>query len=55
MGSEHAEVRIEVVTATNDPPSGQILTGDREPIAFAGWLELIRVLSELLAEGRSAG
>jgi len=42
-------VRIEIVTEENDPPSGQVLAADRDPIAFAGWLDLIRVIAELLA------
>lgn len=42
-------MRIEIVTDENDPPSGQVLTDDGDPIAFAGWLDLLRVLAELLA------
>jgi hypothetical protein len=42
-------VRIEIVTQENDPPSGQVLTDGGDPIAFAGWLDLLRVLAELLA------
>jgi hypothetical protein len=42
-------VRIEIVTEENDPPSGQVLTDDRDPIAFSGWLDLLRVLAALLA------
>ena len=43
-------VRIEIVTEENDPPSGQVLTDDGDPIAFAGWLDLLRVLGGLLAQ-----
>ena len=42
-------MRIEIVTEENDPPSGQVLTDDRDPIAFAGWLDLLRVIAGLLA------
>jgi len=42
-------VRIEIVTDENDPPSGQVFTDGGDRIAFAGWLDLLRVLGELLA------
>ncbi len=42
-------MRIEIVTDENDPPSGLVLTDHRDPIAFAGWLDLLRVIAELLA------
>jgi hypothetical protein len=41
-------VRIEISVDTFDPPEGVLVADDGEAIRFAGWLDLLRVLSELL-------
>lgn len=41
-------VRIEISVDTFDPPEGTLVADDGEAISFAGWLDLLRVLSELL-------
>jgi len=48
-GRRLSPVRIEIVTEENDPPSGQVFTDNGDPIAFAGWLDLLRVIAGLLA------
>ena len=40
-------VRIELRVDKNDPPSGVVLPEGAGPVAFAGWLELLRILSDL--------
>jgi hypothetical protein len=45
---ESALVRIEILVDTFDPPEGTLVADDGESIPFAGWLDLLRVLSELL-------
>lgn len=41
-------MRIEISVDTFDPPEGTLVADDGEAIPFAGWLDLLRVLSELL-------
>lgn len=38
-------VRVEVT----EPPCGLLWPDEGEPVAFSGWLDLLRVLSDLLA------
>jgi hypothetical protein len=45
-------VRIEISVDTFDPPEGTLVADDGEAIPFEGWLDLLRVLSELLEAKR---
>jgi hypothetical protein len=48
-------VLIGVWVERSQPLAGTAATGDLEPRRFDGWLELLTVLSELLAAAPSAG
>jgi hypothetical protein len=41
-------VRIEISVEMVDPPRGTLVADGGESIRFVGWLDLLRVLSELL-------
>ena len=41
-------MQIEISVETMDPPQGTLVADGGESISFAGWLDLLRVLSELL-------
>lgn len=41
-------MRIRIELEDTDPPRGKAFTPSRERQTFAGWLELIRVLQELI-------
>ena len=45
------EIRISI--QTTEPLAGSATTGDRGPLRFEGWLELLGVLSTLI--GREGG
>jgi hypothetical protein len=46
--SGHPEpMRIELFIESDDPPLGTAIAPGRTPVAFAGWLELLGVLSSL--------
>jgi hypothetical protein len=47
-------VPIRVWVDRTQPLAGTAATGEAEPLAFDGWLELLRVLSDLVA-GAPAG
>jgi hypothetical protein len=36
----------------HDPPTGEAVVEGQKPVAFVGWLGLLRVLSELLGVPR---
>ena len=36
------------------PPCGEVALEGQEPVAFSGWLDLLRVLSELIEGGPEA-
>jgi hypothetical protein len=44
-------VVIEIVVDELDPLSGWVSADDRPPLAFTGWLALLRVLERLIASG----
>jgi hypothetical protein len=44
-------VRIELRIDQNDPPRGEIFPPGGGSIAFSGWLELLRILADLLGTG----
>lgn len=46
---------IRVWVERTQPLAGTAATGEAEPLAFDGWLELLRVLSELVAAAPSSG
>jgi hypothetical protein len=41
-------MEIRVVIQTTEPLAGRAMAGDRTPLQFEGWLELLRVLSSLI-------
>jgi hypothetical protein len=43
-------MRIEISVDATEPPQGTVVIEEAEPIPFAGWLDLLRVLSDLLEE-----
>jgi hypothetical protein len=43
---DHPEIRISI--ETREPVAGQARAGTGEALAFQGWLDLLRVLSDLL-------
>ena len=48
-GRRHdAPVVLTIRLDATDPPAGTVSLGGGHPVAFAGWLGLLRVLSELL-------
>jgi hypothetical protein len=50
---EAADVLIRIRMERAQPLAGTAETEGTEPLAFDGWLELLRVLSELVAAGMS--
>lgn len=47
-------VRIELRVDDNDPPTGEVQVEGAGPVAFSGWLELLRILSGLVGSGEAA-
>lgn len=45
----HLAVVITIRLNATDPPAGRVKVTGGRPIAFVGWLGLLRALSELLA------
>lgn len=43
-------MRIQINIDSGDPPSGMVLTAARPATPFAGWLELFRVISDLIEQ-----
>jgi hypothetical protein len=43
-------MRIELFIESDDPPFGTAIAPGRMPVAFAGWLELLGVLSSLTSQ-----
>ncbi len=43
-----APVEIEISLGEREPPAGLVRVADGDPVPFAGWLGLLRVLSELM-------
>jgi hypothetical protein len=48
-------VLIRVWIERTQPLAGTATTGEAEPLHFDGWLELLRVLSELITARRDPG
>lgn len=46
MGAMFIRLRID----ERRPPQGEVAVDSREPSAFSGWLDLLRVLSEAIEE-----
>jgi hypothetical protein len=42
-------VRIEIVVEQAEPLSGRVSADGGTPVAFAGWLSLLRILEQLTA------
>ncbi len=42
-------------SAGRDAPQGTLIVDGREPLRFAGWLDLMAIVEELLQEERSPG
>jgi hypothetical protein len=47
-------MRIEIVVEQAEPLSGQVSADGGTPVAFAGWLPLLRILEQLTASARLA-
>ena len=47
-----AIVLIHLRIDEGEPPRGQLWADDQQPASFSGWLDLLRVLSELLTAVR---
>ena len=46
----HPGMRIEIELEATEPPSGLVVGPDEERVRFTGWLELLRVLSDLFQQ-----
>lgn len=46
-------MQIEISVEELDPPKGSVVADGGEAIVFAGWMDLLRVLSQLL-EGKQS-
>jgi hypothetical protein len=50
QAQETTAVNIDIQVTVRQPPSGVVSTGDDEPRPFTGWLQLLKILSDALAE-----
>jgi len=44
------ELKIDICVTTRQPPSGEVSADDGPHMAFTGWLQLLKILSDLLAD-----
>ncbi len=54
-GANLAEMNIRLRIERSEPPCGDVSAEDGTAIPFSGWLELLRILSDLLAQAGDPG